>query len=97
MSPIVKEHVRAYSSTYFIAGLFVLITLLQSFVAQFSEFKDYTPEQLSSVTGIQWTFAVCNSFISAGVVILAFLNQTFARANQKRENGNGASHAPFKE
>lgn len=81
----IREHARAYAGTYLTAGLFVFVTLLQSFVAQFAEFKDYTSVQLSTVTFIRWAFAGANTLIATGVVILAFLNQTKSRADAKRE------------
>lgn len=89
---LVKEHAKAYAATYLIAGIFVVVTILQSFVAQFAKYQDFTSEQLAHVTRIQWAFAGANTLISAGIVILAFLNQTLARANAKRE---GKTNAPF--
>lgn len=96
MTPQIKENLRVYAGTYLIAGLFVFITLLQSFVAQFNEFKEFTPAQLSAVTNIKWIFATANMLISAGVVILAFLNQSLARANVKRDAAAaGNTPSPF--
>lgn len=94
-----SDHLAFYAGAYLVGGLFIFVTILQSFVAQFAEFKDFNHAQLAEVTFIRWGFAAANTAISAGVVILAFLNQALARANVKKDadtaEKKGVSNPPF--
>lgn len=90
-----KEHVKTYASTYLIAGIFVVVTVLQSYSAQFAKYESLSAEQLHAVTDISWRITWSNTLIAAGINILAFLNQTKSRADAKRAAHEGQTPNPF--
>jgi hypothetical protein len=73
------SHWQKYGRSYLIGFLFVTVAVATAFVG---EFENMTAAQIQGMTRLQWAVAYSQVIISAGTTILAFLNQTIARAGQ---------------
>jgi hypothetical protein len=73
------SHWQKYGRSYLIGSLFITVAVATAFVG---EFENMTPAQIAAMTKLQWAVAYAQVIISAGTTILAFLNQTIARAGQ---------------
>lgn len=84
------RHAHRYAPAYLRGGLYALLMGILNFN---ETFEKLTPEQLAHMTALGW---VCASLKPVGAVvaaIIAFLDQTLARINAKKEEEE--SRAPF--
>lgn len=72
-------HLQKYGRAYIVGLLFFVITNAEAFKAVFGHL---TPEQIKAFTRFDWLSAIVDVLGLAAVNLLAFVNQSVAKASQ---------------
>jgi hypothetical protein len=68
-----QTHMQRFGRAYLVGALFVIVNVFTAIVGEFSDIK---PEDIAKFTTFQWFLHWSAVIVSAGTVILAFLNQS---------------------
>lgn len=68
-----QTHMQKFGRAYLIGALFVFVQVLSAIVGEFGGMK---PEEIASMTHFEWFTHWCAVGVSAGTVVLAFLNKS---------------------
>jgi hypothetical protein len=78
-----QTHMQRFGRAYLIGTLFVVVNVCTAITG---EFEDIKPEDLAKFTNFQWFLHWTAVVVSAGTVVLAFLNQSVPHSPPQQTN-----------